>query len=233
MDFQALINGTDIWLVSSIMVIVSLAQAIFFMKLSWTEAGNLGISRKRRVACVRSAVLTAAGPSLSPIIIMMSMIAIVGGPTTWMVLNNVGAARTELAVVTLASEAAGVTVGAGDIGVKAFTYALWAIALNGFGWLFVVFMLTHRMTGIVVKMNERFDPKWVKLMLAGTNLGLFAYLLSNQLVGKASSNYLAAVIAGVTMIVLTKFLKKYQFLQEISLGLSLLAGMFLTQLIVG
>lgn len=233
MDFQALINGTDIWLVSSIMVIVSLAQAIFFMKLSWTEAGNLGISRKRRVACVRSAVLTAAGPSLSPIIIMVSMIAIVGGPTTWMVLNNVGAARTELAVVTLASEAAGVTVGAGDIGVKAFTYALWAIALNGFGWLFVVFMLTHRMTGIVVKMNERFDPKWVKLMLAGTNLGLFAYLLANQLVGKASSNYLAAVIAGVTMIVLTKFLKKYQFLQEISLGLSLLAGMFLTQLIVG
>ena len=232
MDFQALINGRDLWLVSSIMVIVSLVQAVFFLKISWTEAGTLGIGKKRRIACVRSAVLTAAGPSLSPIIIMVSMIAIVGGPTTWMVLNNVGAARTELAVVTLASEAAGVSVGAGDIGIQAFTYALWAIALNGFGWLFVVFMLTHRMTGIVVKMNERFDPRWVKLMLGGTNLGLFAYLLSNQLVGKASSNYLAAIIAGAAMLVLTSIFKKYQFLQEISLGASLLTGMFLTQLII-
>ena len=64
------------------------------------------------------------------------------------------------------------------------------------------------------------------------NLGLFAYLLSGQLVGKAPSNYLAAVIAGATMLILTKFLHKNHILQEISLGLSLLAGMFLTELMI-
>ncbi len=47
---------------------------------------------------------------------MISMIAIVGGPTTWMVLNNVGAARTELAVVTMAANYAGVEIGAADMG---------------------------------------------------------------------------------------------------------------------
>ena len=57
-------------------------------------------------------------------------------------------------------------------------------------------------------------------------------MISGQMVGKASSNYLAAVISGATMLFLTKFLKKYQLLQEISLGLSLLAGMFITQLII-
>ena len=115
---------------------------------------------------------------------------------------------------------------------KAFTYALWAIALNGFGWLIVVFLLNHRMNRIVTRLNKRYDRKWIAAMMAGANLGLFAYLLSGQLVGKASSNYLAAVIAGATMLFLTKFLKKYQLLQEISLGLSLLAGMFITQLII-
>jgi len=232
MEFQEIINGKDIWLASSIMVIVSLVQSAFFLKVSWQEAGTLGFSRKQRIACIRSAALTAAGPSLSPIIIMISMIAIVGAPTTWMVLNNVGAARTELAVITIAANFAGVDANSIDMGMKAFTYALWAIALNGFGWLVVVFLLNHRMTHIVTRLNETYDQKWITAMMSGANLGLFAYLLSGQLVGKASSNYLAAVIAGATMLLLTQGLKKYQFLQEISLGLSLLVGMFLTQLIV-
>ena len=231
MNFQEIINGKDIWLVSSSMVIVSLVQAAFFLKVSWREATKLGFSRKQRIACIRSSALTAMGPSLSPIIIMVSMIAIVGAPTTWLVLNNVGAARTELAVVAIAADYAGVEVNA-NIGMTAFTYALWAIALNGAGWLVVVFFLNHRMAHIVGRLNERYDRKWIAVLLSGANLGLFAYLLSGQLVGEASSNYLAAVIAGITMLILTTFFKKHEILQEISLGLSLLAGMFITQLII-
>ena len=231
-DFQNMINGADLWIASSLMVMMSLIQAGLFLRTSWKEAGILGFSNKQKTACLRSAARTAAGPSLSPIIIMISMIAIVGGPTTWMVLNNVGAARTELAVVTMAANYAGVEIGAADMGVRAFTYALWAIALNGFGWLFVVWLLNHRMSRIVARLNQTYDPKWISAMLAGANLGLFAYLLSGQLVGKAPPNYLAAVIAGATMLILTKFLHKNHILQEISLGLSLLAGMFLTELMI-
>ena len=231
MDFQQIINGIDLWLVCSIMVIVSLVQAGFFLRASWQEAGRLGFSRKQRIACIRSAALTAAGPSMSTIIIMISMIAIVGAPTTWLVLNNVGDARTELAIVAIAADYAGVEVNA-SIGITAFTYAIWAIALNGVGWLIVVFLLNHRMGHIVTRLNERYDQKWVAAMLGGANLGLFAYLLSGQLVGEASSNYLAAVIADATMLILTTFFKKHEILQEVSLGLSLLAGMFLTQLII-
>ena len=210
------------------MVLMSLIQAGLFLQTSWREAGRLGISQKKRRACLRSATLTALGPSLSPIIIMISMIAIAGGPTTWMVLNNVGAARTELAVISIAANYAGAEMS--FLGVKAFTYALCAIALNGFGWLFVVFTLNHRMDRVVGSLNRRYDPKWISAMLAGANLGLFAYLLTGQLVGKSSINYLAALISGATMLFLTKVCRKVAFLQEISLGVSMLAGMFLAQL---
>ena len=229
LDNHEMMNGIDIWLVSSVMVLMSLIQAGLFLRAAWREAGTLGFTVKQRRACLRSAVLTAAGPSLSPIIIMISMIAIVGGPTTWMVLNNVGAARTELAVISIAADYAGAETSA--LGVKAFTYALWAIALNGFGWLFVVFALNHRMDRIVTGLNSRYDPKWITAMLAGSNLGLFAYLLTNQLVGKPGVKWAAALISGATMIVLDKLCKRVAFLQEISLGVSMLTGMFLAQLI--
>jgi hypothetical protein len=32
------------------------------------------------------------------------------------------------------------------------------MALNNFGWLFVVFILGHRMSKVVTSMNEKYDP---------------------------------------------------------------------------
>ena len=228
MDFQQFINGIDIWAVSAVMVCISVLQSVFFFRHAWKEADNIGISVTRRKTAIRSAALTAMGPALSPIVIMISMIAIAGAPTTWMVLNNVGAARTELAVISIAANYTGVEMA--DLGVKGFTYALWAIALNGFGWLFVVFFLNHKMSSIVNGLNTRYDPKWISKLLAGANLGLFAYLLTNQLVGKAGVKYIAALISGATMIILSKVCKKVPFLEEVSLGVSMLTGMFLSQL---
>ncbi|WP_442871358.1 hypothetical protein, partial [Anaerotignum sp.] len=45
--------------------------------------------------------------------------------------------------------------------------------------------------------------------------------------------YAAAAIAGICSFVLGTALKKYNRLQEVSLGLSMLVGMFLTQFLFG
>ena len=229
-SFLEMINSTGLWITSGVMVIASVLQAFIFFRTSLKEAKELGIERQKYRAGIRSAVITSIGPSFSPVIVLMSMVAVLGGPTTWMRLCDVGAARTELAVVSLAAGLAGTEVGSASFGSTAFSYSLWAMALNNLGWLVIVLLLTHRMSGIVVKMNTKFDPKWVKLLMGGATLGLFAYLLTNQLVGKASINYLAALISGATMLFLTKVCRKVAFLQEISLGVSMLAGMFLAQL---
>ena len=82
-------------------------------------------------------------------------------------------------------------------------------------------------------MNTKFDPKWVKLLMGGATLGLFAYLLTNQLVGKASIKWVAAVLSGAIMLILTTVFKKHQRIQELALGIAMLGGMFLTQAIMG
>lgn len=231
MDFQAMINSPILWVLSSLMVIASVGQSLVFLRTSIQEAERIGIERQRYRAGMRSAVITAIGPSFSPVITLLSMVAVIGGPTTWMRLCDVGAARTELAVVAIAAGEAGAEVGAASFGATAFSYSLWAMALNNLGWLVVVLLLTHKMSGIVVAMNEKFDPKWVKLMMGGTTLGLFAYLLANQLVGKTGVKWAAAVISGAAMLILNTTCKKHQRIVELSLGISMLVGMFATQLI--
>jgi hypothetical protein len=89
------------------------------------------------------------------------------------------------------------------------------------------------MESMVNMMYSRYDKRWIKALLGSATLALFAYLLSSQLVGKSTANYAAAAISGICSLLLGTVLKKYSRLQEISLGLSMLVGMFLTQLLYG
>lgn len=232
MKFQEMINSPGLWIVSSFLVIISVVQAIVFMKAALKEASNLGIERKGIKAAIRSASVTAIGPSLSPVITLLSLVAVIGAPTTWMRLCDVGAARTELGVISLTSNLSGVEVGSAAFGAEAFSYALWGMALNNLGWLFVVFILGHRMRGIVEKMNMKYNPTWVKKLLTGATVGLFAYLLSNQIKTFEIPKLTPAIISAIVMLVLTTLFKKNQRLQELSLGIAMLIGMFGTQIIL-
>ena len=232
MKFQEMINSPGLWIVSSFLVIISVVQAIVFMKAALKEASNLGIERKGIKAAIRSASVTAIGPSLSPVITLLSLVAVIGAPTTWMRLCDVGAARTELGVISLTSNLSGVEVGSAAFGAEAFSYALWGMALNNLGWLFVVFILGHRMRGIVEKMNMKYNPTWVKKLLTGATVGLFAYLLSNQIKTFEIPKLTPAIISAIVMLELTTLFKKNQRLQELSLGIAMLIGMFGTQIIL-
>lgn len=231
MDYQSIINGPMIWVVSSFLVVISVSQAVVFLKAALKEASTLGIDKERRTAAIRSASITAIGPSLSPVIMLLSLVAVIGAPTAWMRLADVGAARTELGVIALTSNLAGVEVGSEAFGMTGFSYALWGMALNNFGWLFLVFILAHRMGGVVDKLYTKYDPKWIKLLMAGATVGLFAYLLSNQIYSFKPVKLAPAVIAAGSMFILTTVFRKHQRLQEVALGISMLVGMFATQFI--
>lgn len=233
MEFKDIINSPGLWIVSSILVIISVSQAIVFLRASIKEADAIGIDKKRRRSAIRSATITAIGPSLSPVITLITMIAVVGAPTTWMRLCDVGAARTELGVVGLTASITGAEVGTASFDLVAFANALWGMALNNFGWLFVMFILGHRMSKVVDTMNTKYDPKWIKRLMSGATIGLFAFLLGNQVSSYTIAKILPAVIAAAAMFIFSTVFKKSKRMQEISLGLSMLIGMFGAQLVLG
>lgn len=237
MELESIINSPGLWVASAMMVIAVVSQAIIFLRTALKEAKLIGLTRDQYVSGLRSAVITAIGPSFSPVIVLLSLIAVIGAPTTWTRLCDVGAARTELAMVTISSGLVGAEPGAVSFGVEAFTWALWGMALNNLGWLLVVLFTVHRMAKIVDNLYTKYDPAWIKLFMGGTIIGLFAYLVSGQIVVKTiAGNYsaiTAAVISGVVMFALSKLPARYQRLQELALGLAMLAGMFVTQAIYG
>jgi hypothetical protein len=182
-------------------------------------------------------VITAIGPSFSPVIVLLSLIAVIGAPTAWMRLNDIGAARTELAMVSLSSALVGGEVGTASFGVEAFTYAVWGMALNNMGWILVSLLCVHRMSRIVEKLYAKYNPVWIRLLMSGTIIGLFAYLLSGQITAPMLNGQYGKLCAGfvsaVTMLIITRLLAKHQRMQELALGIAMLAGMLTAQATFG
>lgn len=241
MEIQELMNSFGMWMACIPIISVVVILSIVYFRAGLRRAKEIGIPRERYIPAIRSAAITSLGPSLSPVIVLLSMIAIVGAPTAWMCLNEVGAARTDLAMVTVACNMLGIDPTSAEFGLKAFAYVTWALALNNVGWFVVTLVMTHRMEHVVDVLNHKYDRKWIDMLMRGATLGVTGYLLANQIMSKLlvtdatpllkMQGLIPAVVAGVTMVIINKFFGKYQRLQELALGVAMLAGMFTAQLI--
>ena len=234
MGLKAIMNSWGMWAASSGMVLVLLGQAILFIWMSFAEARRINMSRQVCIKGMRSAMITAVGPSLAPIIILLSAIALLGAPTAWMRLNDIGAARTELAMSNLAAGVYGVDLRSPAFDLKGFSYCLWGMALNNLGFIALAMILTHRMGGILDRLNAKADPKWIKYMLGGLAIALFSFLLTTNMVGTKTvkaGNFYAAITSAIVFLLISRSVKKIRLLQEPALGIAMFAGMLVAAIL--
>lgn len=231
LKLNEIMNSYGMWIACSFMMLVLIIQSVLFVKVSLKESKNLGMDQQKIKEGIRSAMVTSIGPTVAQIVILMSLIAVVGAPNAWMRINDVGAGRSEIAQVSIGASVFGVEPGAAGYGVEAFSYSLWAMALNNVGWMIMALLCAGKMGIMVEKLNTKYDPKWIKLLMKGSVLGVFGYLLTGNIIGKPNYYILAAVISAIVMLALGKLFGKNQRIQEISLGIAMLCGMLITNAI--
>lgn len=224
MELKDIMNSPGLWVGAAVMMAALLGSCVFFLRAGLQRADELGMDKAKITAGARSAAITTIGPALACVVVLLSFLNIFGTPTTWMRLNDVGAARSEVGVSTIAAGLIGQTPGAAGFDAQGFTYSLWGMALNNFGWLFVTLVLTSRMGKIVDGLNSKFNPKLINMAMQGAIFGLFGYLFINATYAKGSAYYTAAAASAIAMFLLNKFVKN-QRLQELSLGIAMVVGM--------
>ncbi len=229
MNISEVMNSPMLWIVSGLMVINILAMAFTFCRLAFKHAEKIGISKEECMVGFRSAVFTAIGPALAPVIVLIALMAVLGGPTAWMRMNDIGAARTELAMSAIATGIVGSSLEAGKVTLLGFVFALWGMALNNSGWIIIGGYGSPQLNKAVEYMRDKFDPVWVKLVMASAALGLFSTLLGNAIIKKGvvnNKNLFASAVAFIAMLVIGRIFRENKKIQEFSLGLAMLVGMF-------
>lgn len=122
----------------------------------------------------RVGLISAIGPALGVFIVMVGLMASIGGPMAWLRLSIIGAAATELSAANIGAEACGVTLGTEQYTLICLAVSWFTMALNGAGWLIFTGIATPSLETLRNKVSGG-DMKWLVVLSGSCSLGIFGY----------------------------------------------------------
>ncbi|MDD7363054.1 MAG: DUF5058 family protein [Peptoniphilus sp.] len=216
-------NDPVLWLMSLPLVLIVGALAITYSRRAKKVGSLVDLSSEEQVKAFRTGAISAIGPALGVFVVMLGLMSKIGGPLAWQRLSIIGAAHTELTAAEMAAQAMGTTLDSPDYNLVNYANACWVMALNGCGWLLVVALLTDKLDAISYKLTKG-DTSITSVISVSGMCGAMGYLaVSNAM--PSIENAVAAVIAGIAMILLNQLGKKIPILMEFNLGFALIIGM--------
>lgn len=228
-ELMNICNSAPLWIFAVILVLLVLAQSGLFMRLCFKEAKAINYPAESVKSSFKIGMSAAFGPALSNFLAMLSMMAVVGSPITWMRLSIIGAATTELGVATITASVlgmdglAGLATPANNISVISLIFLMMAIV--GSGWLLVCILAMPSMNAIRAKVIEK-DPKWFAALTGAASIGLFSNMAAQQVQVFAIGKYFALFVAFIVMYLCNNVLgKKNDFWKKNAMTFSILLGM--------
>lgn len=232
-NYLDIANHWIMWLSVVPVVVITIYQAYVFSKRAFIAAPIAGLSDDNAKKAFRLGMTSAFGPALGVLVVMLGLMAAIGGPIAWQRLSIIGAAPTELAAATQAATAMGVTLGGEGYGLQHYANALWVMALNGGAWLLFTGLFTDKLE-IMTKKVSGGNAKTLGLISGAAVIGSFSYMFLNEIKkGTVPGQFAvipAAISAAIAMVVLEKVAEKMPKIKEFNLGIAMLIGMFVAVL---
>mgnify|MGYP000887666980 FL=1 len=217
-------NAPILWLLCGITVGISALQAALYMRQSKKMTAQISLDPAVPKKAFRVGLISAIGPALGVFIVMVGLMASIGGPMSWFRLSIIGAAATELSAANIGAEACGVVLGSQDYTLMCLAVSWFAMALNGAGWLVFTGVATPSLDKLRTKISGG-DINWLVVLSSACSLGIFGYLNAGEIM-KGIGNTIAVVTGAVSMVLLMNTIcKKYPKLKEYSLGIAMVIGM--------
>lgn len=223
-EILAISNSWPLWVLCGILVVWVGLQAYLFVRLCRREADHIGYPQRNLNRAVVNGMITAIGPCLAGVVVMISMMAVIGGPITWQRLSIIGAAQTELTAATIAAQAMGTELGGEGFAITTLALCFLVMAVNGCGWLLMTAVCTPSMEKVRIKLSGG-DLTWLGLLSAGATIGLFSNFAGQRLI--AGNGQMTAVIVGFSVqLLIDKFVApKAPWIKGYAIAIALLAAL--------
>jgi hypothetical protein len=197
---------------------------MLFVRLSFKEADVIGYPRKKLKTAILNGAVTAIGPALASVAIMISIMAVLGGPITWQRLAIIGAPQTELTAATIGAQALGFDMlGGAGFTLQGVAIALLIMTINGCGWLIMVTIFTPKLDTLRIKLSGG-DMTWLMLLSAAASIGLFGNFSAIRLV-MGTDHMVGVITAFATQFIIDRyFAPKYEWIKGYAITIALIIG---------
>ncbi|MEA4920213.1 MAG: DUF5058 family protein [Clostridiaceae bacterium] len=230
MDAVRNMNGT-IWVFAAVLISLVLVQSFLFLKLALNfNKKNKLLRQDELKSAVQTGAIAAIGPSISSIVVALSLIAMVGGACTFMRCGVIGAPGWELLMANIGVSAAGVKFGTPEFTEAIFTMCIFCMVLGSAPYFLNTIIMLKPLDTLVEKSKAK-KAKISFMPYVGTSamFGLLGYMFCDYF--KSFSSVAAIGGAVIGYILFDKVAQKSgkPILGSFSLAVGMICGMVVGQ----
>lgn len=228
------VNDTFIYLVSAAVILVVVAQSVFFLWKSVQRAKKVGISMATVRKTILSSSLFTIAPAVSILIGIITLSKFLGLPFPWLRLSILGAVTYELPAATIAAGAMGASVTETITDPKVFATIAWTMTLGIIaGIVLVLFGLKKIQKGMNSIGGK--DTRWRDIVMDALFLGMISAFVGMLFadIRKGLPGFIplaVALVSALLMAVCGILMKKCKmsWLEQYALPISMLGAMALS-----
>jgi len=167
-----------LYIVVAVILLLVLAQSIFFLVRSWRRALALGMQKSTLRRVVRTSATFTVVPAISILIGVIALSRKLGLPLPWLRLSVIGAITYETPAAEAAARAVGTTLGdtATMLTAPQYTTIAWVMTLGIMAGVLFTPILCKRLLSGVDRLEKR-DRRWSEIFMNALFMGMISAFL--------------------------------------------------------
>lgn len=230
-DYFKMANSPLLYLLVSIIILVVMAMAIYFLVRAYKEGVKIGMDRgKLRQVMVSSATFSLV-PSIGILLGVIALSGPLGVPIPWLRLSVIGALHYETMAADIAAKAMGLPGLVLDYMTPEVLIAVTFVMTIGIIWgpIFVCFGLKKYQEKLVEKISQD-ENRWGTLLFDSMFIGLICAFMASGFGDLRKGSFISLIVISVSFVFMMLFtslsnIEKFKWVENFSLSFSMILGM--------
>lgn len=223
-------NFLPLYIIGAILISYVLFESVVIYRKAYQRGLELGMTKTQLNETTRSSAIFSIVPSLPILIGLVTMIPLFGNVVIpWIRLSVIGSVSYETYAASQIKLAAGVSSLTENL--QVYSTAIWTMTLSILsGMIILIFFYkqyTNKLEAIKIK-----DPRWSELLIAALFMGLVGTIGAQQII-MGGYNTMALFISIAIMAVLALISRKFKWMEEFALPVSMLGTLIALYFIMG
>ena len=237
MEFS--INHPLLFVMAGILIAVVLSQSVYFLLKAMRRSKELGMDQTKIRKTIKTAAIFTIAPAVAIVISVMTLSKKLGLPLPWLRLSVVGSLSYEAIAAGNALSAMGLELGKVDaLTAQQYVNILLVMTISILVGIWLVPVISKKLLGGMSNLEKR-DAKWADIFQNDMFIGMIAAFLGfvfcdfsmlwNPVEGITPTTGLIPVcvmgVSAVAMVILGLAMRKWKWLGDYALPISLVLGM--------
>ena len=170
------VNHPILFAMAAILIVVVLAQSVFFLLKALRRSKALGMDQKKLKKTMLSAALFTIAPAVAIVISIMVLSKSLGLPLPWLRLSVIGSMSYETVAATNALNAMGQSLGSGNLSAQQYVNVLIVMTISIMLGIWLVPVIGKKLQKGMRSLANR-DAKWADIFSNSLFIGMIAAFL--------------------------------------------------------